>query len=181
MNFFPRLQDDVKAFIAEGKGNFKKAGFIIGCIAALLVGASVVLHLLDPIAGWVGVLMLQIIFVIESCFVLLMCLEYEERRGYEAGDMQRLTNGLYGFELWVRVAQAVQLVFLRSYVTGIICALVVAYDLLGGRKVRRADATTLWRDIKLLSFDAKVKVGANGVLFLVIMAAMIIQLVGNPF
>lgn len=177
-NTIMRLGAEVKAIVSEGKGNFKKARFICMGTAAILLLATVVLHLMDSIAGWVGVLMLQIAFVLEACFLLLICLEFEERRGYDAPDMMRIVNALYELETVLRVGQIVHLLLLRSWVMTVVMAAVLVYDWTL-KPIKKVDTTTLWKDIKPICLDSKIKTGINAFLFFAVLASMLYAVLGT--
>ena len=138
------------------------------------------LHMLDTVLGWCATLILQVVFLLTSVFGLVVLMEYQERQGYEPGDVERVMNPLWFCETIFRVAQLLQFIWMGSYWLFLIASPVVVYTLFF-RKVKRADTTRLWKDINDLLFEAKGKLAFNTIFFFVVMFGMITSFIGSLF
>jgi hypothetical protein len=163
-----------------GRGDLSKARNLIYLCAVILVVSCSILAIFDRALAWVAIIIVQVILCVGSCFKLLSFVEYEDRKGHEPLEMERVMNPLNNAETAVRIALCLILVIgARGYWTALGTTVpFIVYDL-WFRRLKRVDATSLWKDVVFFKREAQWRVAAEVLAFFIVLASMIMSLIGS--
>jgi hypothetical protein len=166
-----------KSLQTMSRGSAARTRNIVYGIGAIIVTCELTLHLIDRIAGWIAALIIQVLFLLSAVFTLVILMEYQDRQGYEAQDVERIMNPVFDIEVAIRVSQILGYLYLGSYWMALLTVPFLVFDLTSLRPVRRIDSTKLWKDIQSLLKEWKIKLAANCLVFFVTMFAMILAFI----
>ena len=159
---------------------------IIASVVGSVLLALCAMHLWHFIAAWVSVLILHTALIMGSLFFLMTLYEYEDGinnrtaiRSYHAQDIERIGNPYMRIDAGMRLVQMIQLWVLGEYVIGtlLFAAFLVYYFYV--RRLRTYDETKLWQDITKATFDNKVLMVFNIIVFPVLLIMMIFSLING--
>lgn len=151
------------------------------CHASLLplFFVTLVSHWHSTTLSWITCIVLQLIVVIVASYQVFLVMEYEERRS-DAGEVERHCNPLSEWQLAARVLQVFHLLCLGRWVVALLLfAPQIAVDVMQIQMNPHSiwvDPTALWKSVRVLDRNLKIKLVAHGLLFVVLLVVMLLSL-----
>lgn len=166
------------AVVKELKPNTAKPHTIVVLLSVVAVLIVILLHWLDPIAGWIAVMLMQLVQLLALIFNLITLQEYEDHMTREPAEVERMINPLRSAERALRVVHVLEFLWLGNWwVPLCLIAPAIAYDYTPLQTVPRVEATRLWKDVAALKNEGKWKLAYSVTLFFIVMFVMLYHMI----
>lgn len=168
---------DFKSAIKLAIPDPQKPHTIVYTAAALIALIILGLHWLDPVAGWVSTVIVQLLQLLSGVFVLVTVQEFEDRMAREPVEVVKLINPMRRVSAICRFFQVFQYLHLWRFLFPVVFLLPCALFDLSPFAVPRIEPTRLWKDCQVLKTESKYRLAYDVTLFFLVMAYMLYNLI----